>query len=155
MTYLLIIKSISITRISCKPLPWLRSSIHNCQSAIIPWVILLEQDLKLFAARNRKLVLQRSCQTLLHHGTELIHLDDSVLVGVVVSEDLQHVPVQLNCFRAARVCNSFLDEFLVLFDTSLVNDGVRIQGGSLGSNVFPGELQPFVKGDDSSGFQIH
>merc|ERR1711972_306121 len=156
MTYLLIIKSIRILQEFLVNLflgqghPFI-----NCQSAIIPWVILLEQDLKLFAARNRKFMLQRSCQTLLHHGAELIHLDDSVLVGVVVGKDLQHVPVQLNCFRAARVSNSFLDELFVLFNTSLVNDGVRIQGGSLGSNVFPGKLQPLVKGDDTSGFQIH
>merc|ERR1711972_762757 len=156
MTYLLIIKSIRILQEFLVNLflgqghPFI-----NCQSTVIPWVILLEQDLKLFAARNRQFVLQRSCQTLLHHGTKLIHLDDSVLVGVMVGKDLQHVPVQLNCFRAARVGNSFLDKLLVLFNTSLVNDGVRIQGGSLGSNVFPGKLQPFVKGDDTSGFQIH
>merc|ERR1719342_1230008 len=156
MTYLLIIKSIRMLQEFLVNLflgeghPFI-----NCQSAVIPWVVLLEQHLKLFAARNRQFVLQRSCQTLFHHGAKLIHLDDSVLVGVVVCEDLQHVPVQLNRFRAARVSNSFLDEFLVLFNTSLVNDGVRIQGGCLGSNVFPGKLQPFVKGYDTSGFQIH
>merc|ERR1719342_820420 len=156
MTYLLIIKSISILQEFLVNLflgqghPFI-----NCQSTVIPRVVLLEQDLKLFAARNRKFVLQRSCQTLLQHGVELIHLDDSVLVGIVVCEDLQHVPVQLNRFRTARVGNSFLDEFLVLVNTSLVNDGVRIQGGCLGSNVFPGELQPFVKGNDTSGLQIH
>ena len=59
-----------------------------------------------------------------HHGAELPHLHDSVYVGVVVGEDLQHVPVQLVRFRADRVrCDS------------------------LGSYVLPGGFQLFIKGD--------
>merc|ERR1712240_128202 len=97
-----------------------RHPLINGQSTIIPWIILLEQSLKLILSWNSKRVLQRSCQELLHHGWELCHLDDTVLVSIMISEDLQHVPVQLQGLSTARIVNSSLNEFLVLVNTSLI-----------------------------------
>merc|ERR1719347_2121459 len=37
----------------------------------------------------------------------------------------------------------------------MVNDGMRIHGGSLGSDVLLAELQPFIEGNDTSGLEIH
>merc|ERR1712121_577667 len=37
----------------------------------------------------------------------------------------------------------------------MVNDGVGIHGGSLGSDVLLAELQPFIEGGDASGLEIH
>merc|ERR1719309_441939 len=71
------------------------------------------------------------------------------------SEDLQHVPIEFHGLSAVRLVDGSLDKLLVLINASLINDGMRIQGGSLGSNMLPGELQPFVKGDDSSGLEVH
>merc|ERR1711868_144160 len=139
----------------------------NSQSAVLPWIILLEQCLVLSLLRNCEIMLLRNSQELIHHGWKLRHLDDPVLVGVVVSEDHQHVPVQLHMFwTGGRGClcskGSFttarhgrLDEGLVLVHTSMVNDGMRVHGGSLGSDVLMAELQPFIKGDDTSGHEIH
>merc|ERR1712227_6698 len=132
----------------------------NSQSAVLPWIILLEQSLVLSLLRNREIMLLWNFQ-------ELCHLDNPVLVGVVVSEDLQHVPVQLHMFwtggrgclcskgtfTTARHCR--LDEGLVLVHTTMVNDGMRVHGSSLGSDVLLAELQPLVKGDDASGLEIH
>merc|ERR1712126_449703 len=44
----------------------------------------------------------------------------------MVSEDLQHVPVQLNVFWTSWRSHGSLDEGLILIHTSMVNDGVRI-----------------------------
>merc|ERR1712227_318059 len=105
------------------------------ESSVISWIILLEQGIILSLGRNRQIVLLGNSQELVHHGWELCHLDDPVLVGVVVSEDLQQVPVQLHMFwtggrRCCRSKGSFttarhgsLDEGLVLVHTSMVNDG--------------------------------
>merc|ERR1712227_417847 len=137
------------------------------ESSVISWIILLEQGIILSLGRNRQIVLLGNSQELVHHGWELCHLDDPVLVGVVVSEDLQQVPVQLHMFwtggrRCCRSKGSFttarhgsLDEGLVLVHTSMVNDGMRIHGGSLGSDVLLAELEPLIKGDDASGLEIH
>merc|ERR1712227_726954 len=139
----------------------------NSQSAVLPWIILLEQSLVLSLLRNREIMLLWNFQELIHHGWELNHLDDPVLVGVVVSEDLQHVPVQFHMFwTRGRRCfcskgtfttarHGGLDEGLVLVHTSMVNDGMRIHGGSLGSDVLMAELEPFIEGDDTSGLEIH
>merc|ERR1711915_781924 len=37
----------------------------------------------------------------------------------------------------------------------MVNDGVRIHGGSLGSDVLLAEFEPFIEGDNASGLEIH
>ena len=100
-------------------------------------------------------MLPRSGTQLVHHGGELRHLDHTVLVRVVVSEDLQHEPVQLNTLGAAGVGEGVLDEGLVLVHAALVDDGVRVHGGSLGRDVLLAELQPLVEGDDTSGLEIH
>merc|ERR1719495_654653 len=73
----------------------------------------------------------------------------------MLCEDLQHTPIKLDGFGTVRFVDGSLDKLLVLFNTSLVDNGVRIQGGSLGSNMLPGELQPFIKGNDSSGLEVH
>merc|ERR1712243_490975 len=76
-------------------------------------------------------------------------------VRVVVSEDLQHVPVQLHVFWTSWRSHGSLDEVLVLIHTSMINDGMRIHGGSLGSDMLLAELKPFIKGDDASGLEVH
>merc|ERR1712227_107646 len=139
----------------------------NSQSAVLPWIILLEQSLVLSLFRNREIMFLWNFQELIHHGWELGHLDDPVLVGVVVSEDLQHVPVQLHMFRTGwrgGLCgkgtfttarHGGLDEGLVLVHTTMVNDGMRVHGGSLGSDVLLAELQPLIKSNDSCSLQVH
>ena len=94
-------------------------------------------------------------QQLVHHGRELGHLDNALPGGVVVCEDLQHVPVQLQVLGAVGRGHAGLDEVLELVHASLINDGMRIHGGGLGSDVLPAELQPLVKGDDTSRLEIH
>merc|ERR1712126_467154 len=132
-----------------------RHPLINSQSSVIPGIILLEQSLVLSLCRNREIVLLWNSEELIHHSWKLRHLDDSVLVRVVVSEDLQHVPVQLNMFWTSWRSHGSFDELLVVIHTSMVNDGMRIHGGSLGSDVLLAELQPFIKGDDASGLEIH
>merc|ERR1711868_313507 len=139
----------------------------NSQSAVLPWIILLEQSLVLSLLGNREIMLLWNRQELIHHGWELCHLDDAVLVGVVVSEDLKHVPVQFHMFwTGGRRCfcgkGSFttarhggLDEGLVLVHTTMVNDWMRVHGGSLGSDVLLAKLQPLIKCDDTSSLEIH
>merc|ERR1712133_236858 len=73
----------------------------------------------------------------------------------MVSEDLEHVPVQLNVFWTSWRSHGSLDEGLVLIHTSMINDGMRIHSGSLGSNVLLAEFEPFIKCDDASGLEIH
>merc|ERR1711868_309016 len=94
-------------------------------------------------------------QELSHHLWELSQLDDAVLVRIVISEDLQHIPVEFHLLRTRVRTNGGLDEILVLVHTTMVNDGMRVHGSSLGSDVLLAELQPFVKSDDSSSLQIH
>ena len=96
----------------------------------------------------------RHSEELVHHSGELGHLDDAVLVGVV-DEDLQNVPVQLNTLGTGGVGHGSLDEVLELVHVAMVDDGVRVHGGSLGRDVLLAKLQPLVEGDDTSGLEIH
>merc|ERR1719249_485787 len=130
-----------------------RHPLINSQSSVISWVILLEQGLILSLRRNREIMLLWHSEELIHHCWELRHLNDPVLVRVMVSEDLQHVPVQLNVFWTGWRSHGSLDELLVIIHTSMVNDRMRIHGGSLGSDVLLAELQPFIEGDDTSGLE--
>merc|ERR1719249_294769 len=132
-----------------------RHPLINSQSSVISWVILLEQGLILSLRRNREIMLLWHSEELIHHCWELRHLNDPVLVRVMVSEDLQHVPVQLNVFWTGWRSHGSLDELLVIIHTSMVNDRMRIHGGSLSSDVLLAELQPFIEGDDTSGLEIH
>ena len=91
-------------------------------------------------------------QELVHHGEELGLLDDAVLVRVVVSEDLQHVPVELHVLRPGHLAQSGLYEGLVLPGVTRVNHGMGLHGLGLGQDVLLAELQPLVEGDDSGGF---
>merc|ERR1712121_52590 len=137
---------------------FLGSKLHplvHCEPSIIPGIVLLEQRLELVWFRMRKTVLLGYSKELLHHSRELCHLDDTILVGVMVSKDLQHVPVQLYVFWTGWRSHGSLDESLVLIQTSMINDRMRIHGGSLGSNVLLAEFEPFIEGDDTSGLQIH
>merc|ERR1712243_539302 len=131
------------------------TSTHQSQSSIVPWIVLLEHCLIITLCWYSKVVLLWDSQELVHHCWELCHLDDSILVRVMVSEDLQHVPVQLNVFWTSWGSHGSLDELLVIIHTSMVNDRMRIHGGSLGSDVLLAELEPFIKGDDTSGLEIH
>merc|ERR1712133_322084 len=132
-----------------------RHPLINSQSSIVPWIVLLEHCLILTLCWDSEVVLFWDSQELVHHCWELCHLEDSILVRVMVSEDLQHVPVQLNVFRTSWRSHGSLDELLVIIHTSMVNDRMRIHGGSLGGYVLLAELQPFIEGDDSSGLEIH
>ena len=91
-------------------------------------------------------------EELVHHLGELGLLDDAVLVGVVVSEDLQHVPVELHVLRPGHLTQGGLDEGLVLPGITGVDDGVGLHGLGLGQDVLLAELQPLIEGDDSGGF---
>ena len=145
--------------------------IHS-KSSIIPRVVLLKQGLVLILRRKyehyeliinhrtyrfrmRKAVLLGDSQELIHHLWELSQFDNAVLVCIVISEDLQHVPVEFHLLRTRVGTNGGLDELLVLVHTTMVNDGMRVHGSSLGSDVLLAELQPFIKGDDTSGLEIH
>ena len=60
-----------------------------------------------------------------HHSRELGDVDQATLGGVVVSEQLQHEPVQLNILRTSCVTDGLLDEGLVLLNIAVVNDGLK------------------------------
>merc|ERR1719295_1229084 len=128
--------------------------IHG-EPSIVPWIVLLEHCLIITLCWDSKVVLLWNSQELIHHCWELRHLEDSILVRVMVSEDLKHVPVQFNMFWTGWRSHGSFDELLVLIHTSMVNDGMRIHSGSLGSDVLLAELQPFIEGDDTSGLEIH
>merc|ERR1712168_856533 len=132
-----------------------RHPLINSQSSIDPGIVLLEHCLIVALCRDREVVLLWNSEELIHHCWELHHLDDYILVRVMVSEDLQHVPVQLNVFWTSWRSHGSFNELLVIIHTSMVYDGVRIHGGSLGSDVLLAELEPFIKGDDASGLEIH
>merc|ERR1712126_209723 len=132
-----------------------RHPLINSQSSIVPGIVLLEHCPILALCRDREVMLLWNSEELIHHCWELRHPNDPVLVRVVVSEDLQHVPVQLNVFWTGWRSHGSLDEVLVLIHASMVNDGMWLHGGSLGGNMLLAELKPFIKGDDASGLQIH
>merc|ERR1712133_6492 len=115
-----------------------------------PW-----KELLLLCTPGVYAMLHWSNQELVHHGWEGLQLNETSLLQVMLREDLQHIPIELDVLSAVRFVDGSLDKLLVLFNTSLVDNGMGIQGGSLSSNMLPGELQPFVKGDDSSGLEIH
>ena len=60
-----------------------------------------------------------------HHRSELGDVDTAALGGVVVSEQLQHEPVQLNILGTSHVSDGCLDEGLVLLNSPVVNDGLN------------------------------
>ena len=60
-----------------------------------------------------------------HHGRELGYVNQTALGGVVVSEQLQHEPVQLNILGTSRVAHGLLDEGLVLVNIAMINDGLK------------------------------
>merc|ERR1719300_446963 len=100
-------------------------------------------------------MLHRSFQERMHHRREGINLNETSLLLVMFGEDLQHVPVELHGLRTVRLADGSLYKLLILINTSLVNNGMRIHGRCLCSNVFSAELQPFIKGDDTSSLEIH
>ena len=70
-------------------------------------------------------MLLGSLNQLGHHRSELGDVDTSTLGGVVVSEQLQHEPVQLNILGTSHVGEGGLDEGLVLLHSPVVNDGLN------------------------------
>ena len=87
----------------------------------------------------------------------------------MVGEDLQHVPVQFNCFGTAGLGKPFLDKLLVLGNASFVNDEMRIHSQnfnrssklttqvdlrSIASNIFclaPSFSASFLNNSESAG----
>ena len=92
---------------------------------------------------------------LVHHGGELGQLDDAVLVGVRLGEELQHEPVELHVLRAGGRGEGGPQVQLVLLHAARVEDGVGVHGGDLGGDVLAAEPQPLVEGDHAGGLQIH
>ena len=70
-------------------------------------------------------MLLGSLDQLGHHWSELGDVDPATLGGVVVSEQLQHEPVQLNILGTSHVGDGRLNEGLVLLHTAVVNDGLN------------------------------
>ena len=70
-------------------------------------------------------MLLGSLDQLRHHWSELRDVDTAALGGVVVSEQLQHEPVQLNILGTSHVGDGGLDEGLVLLHSPVVNDGLN------------------------------
>ena len=70
-------------------------------------------------------MLLGSLNQLGHHRSELGDVDTSALGGVVVSEQLQHEPVQLNILGTSHVGDGLLNEGLVLLNSAVVNDGLN------------------------------
>merc|ERR1712114_52030 len=66
----------------------------------------------------------------------------------MLSEDLQHVPVELHGLFTVRLVDGSLNKLLILINTSLINNGMWVHSGSFGCNVFSAELEPFIKGND-------
>ena len=60
-----------------------------------------------------------------HHCRELRDFDPARLVGVVVSEQLQHEPVQFHILGPSHIGDGLLNERLVLVNSALVNDGLN------------------------------
>ena len=73
-------------------------------------------------------MLLGSLDQLGHHWSELGDGDTAALGGVVVSEQLQHEPVQLNILGTSHVGDGGLDEGLVLLQSAVVNDGLNERG---------------------------
>ena len=60
-----------------------------------------------------------------HHCRELGDVDPATLGGVVVSEQLQHEPVQLHILGPSHIGDGLLNEGLVLLSIAMVNDGLN------------------------------
>merc|ERR1719310_1255919 len=73
----------------------------------------------------------------------------------MITRSSSRLPWLLQLVLNTWSCTGSLDELLVIIHTSMVNDWMRIHGGSLGSDVLLAELQPFIKGNDTSGLEIH
>merc|ERR1719300_1665547 len=100
-------------------------------------------------------MLHRSFQARMHHRRESVHLNETSLLLVMFGEDLKHVPVELHGFSTVRLVDGRLYKLLILINSSLVNNGMWVHSCSLGGNMFSAELQPFIKGDDTSSLEIH
>ena len=70
-------------------------------------------------------MLLGSLDQLGHHWSELGDGDTAALGGVVVSEQLQHEPVELDILRTSCVADGLLDEGLVLLSIAMINDGLK------------------------------
>ena len=70
-------------------------------------------------------MLLGSLDQLGHHCRELGDVDPATLGGVVVSEQLQHEPVQLDILGTSHVGDGLLNEGLVLLGIAVVNDGLN------------------------------
>merc|ERR1712105_445558 len=127
----------------------------NGEVAVAPGVVLLEESLVLSLSWSGETMLLGSLDQLRHHGRELGDVNPATLGSVVVSEQLQHEPVQLNILGARRIGDGLLNEGLVLLHIAVVNDGMRSQSGSLGHDVLQTVVQPLIKGDDSSRLLVH
>ena len=69
--------------------------------------------------------MDRGETKLRHYCGELGDVDPAALGGVVVSEELQHEPVELNILGTRSVGHGLLDEGLVLLSIAVVNDGLN------------------------------
>ena len=69
--------------------------------------------------------MDRGETKLRHYCGELGDVDPAALGGVVVREELQHEPVELNILGASHVGHGLLDEGLVLLSIAVVNDGLN------------------------------
>ena len=66
-----------------------------------------------------------SLDQLRDHCRELGDADPASLVGVVVSEQLQHEPVQFHILGPSHIGDGLLNEGLVLVNSAVVNDGLN------------------------------
>ena len=78
-----------------------------------------------YLRRSGEPVFPGSLDKLRHHCREVVDVETATLGGVVVSEELQHEPVQLNILGTSCVADSLLDEGLVLLNIAVVNDGLK------------------------------
>merc|ERR1711915_714827 len=127
-----------------------RHPLIDSQSSIIPGIVILEQSFVVTLSWDSQTMLLWDFKELFHHGRKLSQLDDSVLIRIMISEHLQHIPVELNSLGRRRRLHGSFDEGLELVDRSLVNDGVRIHGCHLGRNVLLAKFEPFIEGDNTS-----
>ena len=79
----------------------------------------------LYLSWSRQTKLLWSLDQLGHHGRELGDVNTATLGGVVVSEQLQHEPVQLHILGPSHVGDGLLNEGFVLINTAVVNDGLN------------------------------
>ena len=96
-------------------------------------------------------MLLGSLDQLIHHGREAGQSYLTGLARVVVSEQLQHKPVELSVLRPPNVSDGGLDKGFVLLHSPMVNDGMRVKGGGLGHDVLQRKFKPLIEGDDTSG----